>query len=307
MTTPPVPGDPLLADGGLSGATPPAPRLRGDTVFHRLLRQPLTVVAIGYLAVLSLAALAAPLLAPYEPDQTNYHALLQTPSLDHWLGTDDLGRDMFSRMLYASRASLLACVQAVGVAAVLGAALGVVSGYFGGLIDRLIMTVIDAVLSVPGLLLALAIVGVLGSGLTNAMIALAVIFVPIFARLCRIQALTVREEVYMEAARATGVSHLRAVLRHVLPNIAAPLLVQVFITMGVAIIAEGSMSYLGLSIQPPDASWGVLLQRAFSVITQAPWLIYIPGTVIALTVIAFQILGDGLAHALVGSRTAGQR
>lgn len=302
MTTPPtdMPGDPRTS-GDPSAAAQPELRRRDDTVIRRLIRQPVTVVAIGYLVALTLAALGAPLLAPYPPDQTHATAILQTPTTDHWFGTDDLGRDMFSRMLYASRSSLMACLQAVGIAAVVGAALGVVSGYFGGLIDRMIMTVIDAVLSVPGLLLALAIVGVLGSGLTNAMIALAVIFVPIFARLCRIQALSVREEVYMEAARATGVSHLRALLRHVLPNIAAPVLVQVFITLGVAIIAEGSMSYLGLSIQPPEASWGVLLQRAFSVITQAPWLIYIPGAAIALTVIAFQILGDGLAQALVGS------
>jgi ABC-type dipeptide/oligopeptide/nickel transport system permease subunit len=284
-------------------------RLRGDTVIGRLLRQPLTVAAIGYLAVLALAALAAPLLAPYAPDQTHLRAILQTPSADHWLGTDELGRDMFSRMLFASRASLLACVEAVGIATVVGATLGVVSGYFGGLVDRVIMTVIDAVLSVPGLLLALAIVGALGTGLTNAMIALAVIFVPIFARLCRIQALAVREEVFMEAARAIGVSRGRAILRHVIPNIAAPVLVQVFITLGVAIVAEGSMSYLGLSIQPPEVSWGLLLQRAFAVITQAPWLIFIPGAVITLTVLAFQITGDGLARSLVGvgQRSGGQR
>jgi peptide/nickel transport system permease protein len=300
MTTP-LPEVPTVADAPL--------RLRGDTVFGRLLRQPLTVAAIVYLVVLALAALAAPLLAPYPPDQTHLRAILQTPSADYWLGTDELGRDMFSRMLFASRASLLACVEAVGIATLLGATLGVVSGYFGGLVDRVIMTVIDAILSVPGLLLALAIVGALGTGLTNAMIALAVIFVPIFARLCRIQALAVREEVFMEAARAIGVPRHRAILRHVVPNIAAPVLVQVFITLGVAIVAEGAMSYLGLSIQPPEVSWGLLLQRAFAVITQAPWLIFIPGAVITLTVLAFQILGDGLARALVGvgQRTSGQR
>jgi peptide/nickel transport system permease protein len=167
-------------------------------------------------------------------------------------------------------------------------------------VDRIVMTLIDAVLSVPGLLLALAIVGALGPGLTNAMFALAVIFVPLFARLSRIQALAVREEAFMEAARSIGVSHLRAVLRHVVPNIAGPLVVQTFITMGVAIVAEGAMSYLGLSVQPPEASWGNLLQRAFSVVNQAPWLIFIPGAAITTTVIAFQVLGDGLSLALSG-------
>lgn len=300
MTTPQV-DIPAKAD--------PALRQRGDTVLGRLLRQPLTVAAMVYLVLLAGAALAAPLLAPYAPEKTNVRAILQTPSAEYWLGTDELGRDMLSRMLYASQSSLLACVQAVGIAVVVGAALGVVSGYFGGLVDRTIMTFIDAVLSVPGLLLALAIVGALGPGLTNAMIALAVIFVPIFARLCRIQALSIREEVFMEAARAIGVSRLRAILRHIIPNIAAPVLVQVFITLGVAIVAEGSMSYLGLSTQLPDVSWGLLLQRAFAVITQAPWLIFIPGAVITVTVLAFQLLGDGLARSLVGvgPRTGGHR
>lgn len=294
-----------LADG--APAAEPAMRLRGDTVLGRLRRQPLTMAAVAYLGVLAVVAIAAPLISPYDPYDTDLRALLEPPSPAHWLGTDDLGRDVLSRMLYASRASLLACVQAVSIAAVVGGTLGVLSGYFGGWIDRAIMTVIDAVLSVPGLLLALAIVGVLGTSLTNAMLALAVIFVPIFARLCRIQALAVREEVFMEAARAIGVSHRRAVLRHVLPNIAAPLLVQVFITLGVAIVAEGAMSYLGLSIQPPEASWGVLLQRAFAVVHQAPWLIFIPGAAITLTVVAFQVLGDGLSRALLRSNPGGQR
>lgn len=293
----------------LADATPATEPVAGrtDSVLSRLRRQPLTMAAIVYLTFLVLVAVGAPLLSPYDPYDTDLRALLQPPSSTHWLGTDDLGRDVLSRMLYASRTSLLACVQAVGVAALIGATLGVVSGYFGGWIDRAIMTVIDAVLSVPGLLLAMAIVGVLGSGLTNAMLALSVIFVPIFARLCRIQALAVREEVFMEAARAIGVPHPRAILRHIMPNIAAPLLVQVFITLGVAIVAEGAMSYLGLSIQPPEASWGVVLQRAFAVVHQAPWLIFIPGTAITLTVVAFQILGDGLSRALLQRNGGGNR
>lgn len=286
-----------------------AGRARSDGLLARLLHQPLTLAALGYLVVLALLAALAPLISPYDPYATDYRAILHPPTTAHWLGTDDLGRDMLSRLLYASRSSLLACLQAVGLALAAGTTIGVLSGYFGGWIDRMLMLVIDAVLSVPGLLLAMSIVGALGPGLTNAMIALAVIFVPLFARLSRVQTLAVREEVYMEAARSIGVRHRRAVLRHVLPNIVGPLVVQVFITMGVAIVAEGAMSYLGLSIQPPQASWGNLLQRAFSSVAQAPWLIFIPGAVITVTVVAFQILGDGLSHLLSGTAatTAGRQ
>lgn len=273
-------------------------------LMSRLRRQPLTIAALGFLVLLAVAAAAAPLVSPYDPYFTDIREILQPPSAAHWLGTDDLGRDMLSRLLYASRTSLLASVQAVGVALVIGVALGVVSGYVGGWLDRVLMMFVDAVLSVPGLLLAMAVIGVLGPGLTNAMLALSVIFVPVFARLSRIQAMAVREEVYLEAARSIGVSHARAVLRHILPNIAGPLVVQIFITMGLAIIAEGAMSYLGLSIQPPQASWGNLLQRAFASVHQAPWLIFVPGTLITISVVAFQIVGDGLSQALSGQRAA---
>lgn len=273
-------------------------------MIQRLRRQPLTLAALGFLVLLATVSAAAPLVAPYDPYATDIRAILAPPSAEHWLGTDDLGRDMLSRLLYASRTSLLASLQAVGLALVVGLALGVTSGYLGGWPDRVLMTVVDAVLSVPGLLLAMAVVGALGPSLTNAMLALSLIFVPVFARLSRVQALAVREEVYVEAARSIGVSHLRTVLRHVLPNIAGPLVVQVFITMGLAIIAEGAMSYLGLSIQPPEASWGNLLQRAFSAVHQAPWLIFIPGTLITISVVAFQLVGDGLSRAFAGTGTA---
>lgn len=270
-------------------------------MIRRLQRQPLTVAALTFLVLLATVSAAAPLVAPYDPYATDIRAILAPPSAEHWLGTDDLGRDMLSRLLYASRTSLLASLQAVGLALLVGLALGITSGYVGGWLDRVLMTLVDAVLSVPGLLLAMAVVGALGPSLTNAMLALSLIFVPVFARLSRVQALAVREEVYVEAARSIGVSHLRTVFRHVLPNIAGPLVVQVFITMGLAIIAEGAMSYLGLSIQPPEASWGNLLQRAFAAVHQAPWLIFIPGTLITISVVAFQLVGDGLSRLLAGT------
>lgn len=266
-------------------------------VGSRLIRQPVTMVALLFIVLLSGCALLAPVLSPYDPYATDYLAVLQMPNGTHLLGTDDLGRDILSRLLYATRASLLACLQAVSLAAVGGVTLGLAAGYFGGWIDRLVMLLVDSLLAIPGLLLALTIVGVLGSGLFNASLALGLIFIPVFARMTRIQAAGVVQEPYMEASRSIGLSHRRNILRHLLPNIAAPLVIQVFITMGVAIVAEGAMSYLGLSIQPPHASWGNMLQRSFSTIHEAPWLIYIPGALMTLTVLAFQIIGDGLNRA----------
>ncbi|GIH72410.1 ABC transporter permease [Sphaerimonospora thailandensis] len=267
---------------------------RGQTVLGKLRRQPMTMAAVLFIAMLGLAALLAPVLSPYRPHDTDYFAILQTPSPAHLLGTDDLGRDILSRMLYATRASLLACLQAVGLAVFVGVIIGLLAGYFGGWIDRLLMIVIDSLLAIPGLLLALALVGALGPGLVNASFALSIIFVPVFARITRIQAAAVNQEPYMEASRSIGLTHRRSVLRHLLPNTAAPLIVQIFITLGVAIVAEGAMSYLGMSIQPPEASWGNMLQRSFSTINEAPWLIFIPGALMTLTVLAFQVIGDGL-------------
>lgn len=271
---------------------PKAPR--GPNVLGKLRRQPMTVAAAVFIVLLGLAALFAPLLSPYGPDETDYFAILRTPSAAHPLGTDDLGRDILSRMLFATRASLLACLQAVGLAVLVGVVVGLLAGYFGGWVDRLLMLVIDSVLAIPGLLLALALVGALGPGLVNASLALGIIFVPVFARITRIQAAAVNQEPYMEASRSIGLTHRRSVLRHLLPNTAAPLIVQIFITLGVAIVAEGAMSYLGMSIQPPKASWGNMLQRSFSTINEAPWLIFIPGALMTLTVLAFQVIGDGL-------------
>lgn len=276
-------------------APPHTPKAsRGQSVLGKLRRQPMTVAAAAFIVLLGLAALSAPLLSPYGPDETDYFAILQTPSAAHPLGTDDLGRDILSRMLFATRASLLACLQAVGLAVLVGVVVGLLAGYFGGWVDRLLMLVIDSVLAIPGLLLALALVGALGPGLVNASLALGIIFVPVFARITRIQAAAVNQEPYMEASRSIGLTHRRSVLRHLLPNTAAPLIVQIFITLGVAIVAEGAMSYLGMSIQPPKASWGNMLQRSFSTINEAPWLIFIPGALMTLTVLAFQVIGDGL-------------
>ena len=278
-------------------------RSKRSGVVSRITRQPITMAALSFIALLGLAALLAPVISPYDPYATDYLAVLEKPSAAHWLGTDDLGRDIVSRLLYATRASLLACLQAVGLAALGGVLLGLLAGYFGGWVDRLVMLVVDSVLAIPGLLLALTITGILGSGLFNASLALGIIFIPVFGRITRIQAAAVIQEPYMEASRAVGLSHRRSILRHLLPNVAAPLVVQIFITMGVAIVAEGAMSYLGLSIQPPHASWGNMLQRSFSTINEAPWLIYIPGALMTMTVLAFQIIGDGLNRAFsAGSR-----
>lgn len=281
----------------VEAARPGTDRTGRQSLYGRLRRQPLTLGAIAFIVLLSVAALLAPLISPFDPYLNDYFEVLSKPSTTHLLGTDDLGRDIVSRLLYASRASLLASLQAVAMSTAIGVTLGVLAGYFGGWIDRLVMLLVDSVLAVPGLLLALVIVGSLGPGLVNASLALGIIFIPVFARLTRIQAAGVRQEPYMEASRSIGVTHTRSIFRHLLPNIAAPLIVQIFITLGVAIVAEGAMSYLGLSIQPPNASWGNMLQRAFGTIHQAPWLIFIPGGLMTMTVLAFQLIGDGLNRA----------
>lgn len=262
------------------------------------------MIALGFLVFAALTAIFASVIAPQDPNATSLREILNPPSGAHWLGTDDVGRDVLSRLIFASRASLLASVQAVTIAVVVGVTIGVISGYLGGWVDVVLMRVTDALLSVPGLLMAMAVIGILGPGLTNAMVGLAIVFSPSFMRLARGQVLAVKEEPFMEAARSVGVSDVKIIFRHVLPNIASPIVVQILMTMGFALLAEGALSYLGLSIQPPTPSWGSMLQRAFAFNNKAPWLIFIPGLAIMLTIWAFNVLGDGLRDAL-SSRDVG--
>jgi peptide/nickel transport system permease protein len=276
---------------------PPEPGARARFV-RRFRRQRLALAALAYLVLVVLAAALAPLLATHDPLAQNLGSVLQQPGGGHVLGTDDLGRDVFSRALYAGRVSLLAAAQAVGVAVLLGVVPGLVAGYAGRKVDAVIMRITDALMSFPPLILAIAFVGVLGPSLTNAMFVIGVIFAPRFVRLVRGTVLSIREETFVEASRSIGTPTPRVIVRHVLPNALSPLIVQISLTAAMAMLAEASLSFLGLGVQPPDASWGSMIERGFRYTATAPWLTVFPGLLIALTVLAFNILGDGLRDSL---------
>jgi peptide/nickel transport system permease protein len=253
------------------------------------------------LAIILLAvgmALFAGLLAPYSPTKPDLAKTLQAPSLAHLMGTDDLGRDVLSRIIYGARASLIAGVVATGIALFIGAALGIVSGYALGALDSVVSRVMDALLAFPGLILALAITAALGPSLVNAMIAIGIVGVPRFARLARAQVLTVRGREYVEAVRALGASNARILLRHIAPNILTPIIIQTSLSVAFAILTEASLSFLGLGVQPPTPSWGFMLNQGRDYFAQAPWLAVFPGMAIFLVVMAFNLLGDAIRDAL---------
>ena len=264
---------------------------------HRFVRRRAALLGALYLAVLIAAALTAPLVAPYDPLKQDPAAMLSTPTRAHWLGTDDLGRDVLSRLLYGARLSLGASLLAVAIATLAGLPIGLVAGYLGGAADDALMRVIDALQAFPALILAMAISAALGPGLVNVMIAVGIVYTPRFARLVRGQVLTLREELFVEGARAAGASHLRILARHVLPNVVAPLTVQVSIGVAFALLAETSLSFLGVGIKPPEPSWGTDVGRGYRFMRLAPWLVFIPGSAILLTTLAFNMVGDGIRDA----------
>jgi peptide/nickel transport system permease protein len=272
--------------------------IRKSRVLHRLLRNPAAVVSLGFIALLVFVAVFAPVLTPHDPASQELVSLLQGPSGDHWLGTDGLGRDVLSRLIQGTRISMLAALQGVGLAVALGLPTGLLAGFTGGRIDTVISRIGDVFMALPGLILALAIAGVLGPGLTNAMIAIGVISAPRLMRIARAAALSVRHETYVEAQRAVGCSTSRILWRHVLPNASGPLLVQITFLFGAVVLAEASLGFLGLGAVPPTASWGNMLKEAFLSIhrTQNPMIA--PSVMIMLTILAFSVLGDALRDAL---------
>jgi peptide/nickel transport system permease protein len=256
------------------------------------------VVGAVVLIVFVLAALLAPWIAPHDPLKANFLAVRKAPSLIYWLGTDELGRDLFSRLLWGARSSLLAGGVSVAIAMVIGVPLGLLAGYFGGKLDAVISRIMEALLSCPFLVLAIALGAFLGPSLTNAMIAIGLSAMPIFARLTRGQVLAIRHEDYLEGARAIGLPDRWIILRYVLPNVLSPLVVQATLTIASAILAEASLSFLGLGQQPPSPSWGSMLNTAKNFMEQAPWMSIAPGVAIYITVLCFNLLGDGLRDAL---------
>jgi ABC-type dipeptide/oligopeptide/nickel transport system permease subunit len=271
----------------------------------RFLHDRVAMVAAVFLILLTVAAILAPYIAPHSPT-TNFPLLNTGPSAKHWLGTDDIGRDILSRLIYGARISLEAAVVIVLLALLVALPIGLTSGYFGGTVDNVIMRVIDAMFAFPPLLLAIAVAALLGKSLHNEIIAIAVTLVPGFVRVIRGQVLSVREETYVEASRSVGAGHLRMLSRHVFPNVASPLVVQSALALGFALLAEAGLSFLGLGVQPPAASWGVMLQEAYQFVLSDPWATIVPGVAIALTVLAFNLVGDGLRDALGRERVAGK-
>lgn len=277
---------------------PPALPKKTNRAMGKFLRNKAAVLGGFVVVFFVLAAIFAPLLSPYDPLQTSFTAIRQPPSTLHWFGTDELGRDIFTRMLYGARASLMAGVVSVGIAVVIGVPLGLLAGYFGSYIDMIISRFTDALLAIPFLILAIALAAFLGPSLTNAMIAIGLSAVPIFIRITRAQTLSVKAEDYVEGARAIGLPNLLIIIRYVFPNTLPPLIVQASLTIATAIIAEASLSFLGLGQQPPNPSWGAMLNTAKNFMAQAPTMSIFPGAAIFLVVLGFNLLGDGLRDAL---------
>jgi peptide/nickel transport system permease protein len=270
----------------------------GRRALRRFLRHRLAVFGLVVVVLFLLAAVLAPWISPADPLQTSWTAIRKPPSAEHWFGTDENGRDVLARVLYGARASMAAGVLSVSVALLIGVPIGVLAGLAGGWVDAVIARIADAMLSVPFLILAIALAAFLGPALENAMLAIAVTASPIFVRLARGMALDARATDWVEAARALGNPPWRLGLVHVLPNIMPPLLVQATLSIAEAIIAEASLSFLGLGQQPPAPSWGSMLNSAQRFLTQAPWLAVFPGLAIFLVVLAFNLMGDGLRDAL---------
>jgi len=266
--------------------------------FARFARRPAAVAGLAVIVLFIAIAAAAPLVAPYNPSQQSYSVIRKAPSALHWMGTDENGRDVLSRVVFGARASLLAGLVSVAIAAGAGVPLGLLAGFAGGWTDAAIGRVADAMLACPFLILAIALAAFLGPSLANAMIAIGVTAAPVFVRVARGATMDAAANDYVEAARALGNPPWRVAMRHVLPNIVPPVLVQASLAIAAAIIAEASLSFLGLGQQPPDPSWGSSLNAAQRFLTQAPWLAIFPGAAIFLAVLAFNLVGDGLRDAL---------
>jgi peptide/nickel transport system permease protein len=265
------------------------------TLWSRVKQQPLAAVGLTLLCVFVVSALFAPWLAPMDPTTLDLHGRLAGPNGSHWFGTDELGRDILSRTLYGARISLIVAVSVVGLSLVVGVIIGGLAGFYGGWLDTVInVYVMNAFLALPGILLAIAFVAFMGPGLGNVILALAISGWVGYARLARGQVMAVKEREFVEAARALGASDLRIMVRHVLPNILQPLIVQAAIGMATAVMAEATLSFLGLGVPPPAASWGSMLNDARSHLFDSPHMVFFPAMAVMLSVLSFNFIGDAL-------------
>lgn len=275
---------------------PRAPRR--FAVLHRFWRNKLVVFGSAVVLLLLLAAIFAPLLAPYSPYEQHAVDQLLPPSSTYLLGTDEFGRDILSRVLYGARISFQVALISVSIGLLTGSVLGLLASYFGGAIDLIIMRFADILFAFPSILLAIAILALLGPSLTNVMVAIGIVFIPIFTRVTRAAGMVISHEQYVEASLASGAGHWRIMLQHMLPNAMPPILVQTTLAVSYAILSEASLSFLGLGAQPPEPSWGTMLSTGRGFMSFAPWSGFVPGGAIFIAVLGFNILGDGLRDIL---------
>ena len=265
---------------------------------RRRLRGRLARAGAVVIGLYCLVALVAPFIAPYDPYSMQVDHVLSPPGIHHWFGTDSLGRDVLSRVLYGARISLQVSVLSVAIALLLGTAIGLSAGYFGRWVDGVLSRFVDLMFSFPDVLLALVVIAILGAGLGNLSLAIGIVYTPIFARISRGAVLTVKRADYVEAARATGAGDVRIMLRHILPNTLAPIMVQTSLSLAFAVLAEAALTYLGLGTEPDTPSWGMMLNQGTAWMQQAWWVAVFPGLAITVTVLGFNLLGDGLRDAL---------
>ena len=299
MTALPTPGaTPASPPPGAPIPTTRPARPRWRETLGLLLHNPTAAVASAVLLLIVLAAIFDETLAPSGPNEQDIADRLQPPSLGHPFGTDDLGRDILSRVILGASVSLRVGFLSVGLAMVVGTLIGLLAGYYGRWVDDVLMRLMDMLFAFPAVLLAIAVLAVRGPGANNTVFAIAIVYVPIFARVTRASVLGVREEVYVRASRSIGASDFRLLTRHVLPNAAPPIIVQASISLAFAVLAEAALSFLGLGTQPPNPSWGLMLAEGRGYIQQAWWLAFFPGMAIFVTVLCFNLLGDGLRDVL---------
>ena len=269
-----------------------------SSAFKMLTKSPTAMAGFIIVAVVGISAVCAPWIAPYDPLATDLYARLQPPSLQHPLGTDNLGRDLLSRIIWGARVSLKVGVISVGIGMTAGVLIGLIGAYFGGFTEKSIFSFVDLLLSIPSLLLALAVVATLGPGIVQVMVAVGISLVPAFARVTRGSVLTVKEQNYVTAARALGASHSDIMLRHILPNVLTPIIVLATLNCAFALIMEAALSFLGIGVQPPDPTWGSILSEGQTTIRTASWVSIFSGLSITVTVMGFNLLGDGLRDIL---------
>jgi peptide/nickel transport system permease protein len=267
-------------------------------VARRLKKNKAAMLGLIIIVSLIFIAIFAGVIAPYEFDQQNLADRLQLPSSNHWFGTDEFGRDIFSRIVYGSRISLLVGIIAVGIAVIIGGALGAIAGYYGGKLDNVIMRVMDVLLAIPSILLAISIVAALGPGLINLMIAVGISSIPRYARIMRASILSVRDQEFIEAARAIGSSDFRIILKHIIPNCLAPVIVQATLGVATAILSCAGLSFIGLGINPPTPEWGSMLSKGRDYLRDYWHITAFPGLAIMITIFALNLLGDGLRDAI---------